>query len=241
MKDPYLSVIIPVYNEAARLKNIFKIFEYLQKRPYKTELILVNDGSSDETINILKKTAQEINFNIISYKENKGKGYAVKTGMLKARGKYRLFTDIDLSVPIEELDNFMKLITKNSVVLGTRRKAESKIIKHQPRIRELMGCFFTWLSQKTLGLNISDFTCGFKCFEKEAAKNIFQRARINRWGFDPEIIFIADKLGYKIYEAPVKWFHNPNTKVKFPQDIFRSLKDLLLIRLNSLRGNYRWA
>lgn len=235
----YLSVIVPVYNEVKRLKNIYKISDFLKKLPYKTELIFVDDGSSDNTLNILRKTAKKLNFKVLSYKQNKGKGYAVKAGMLKAQGKYRLFTDIDLSVPIEEMSRFMEFMQKNSVVIGSRRKAGSRILKHQSKMRELMGHFFTWLSQKSLGLKVSDFTCGFKCFEKEAAKNIFQRAIINRWSFDSEILFIAEKLCYKIYEAPVKWFHNPDTKVKFPQDIIRSFFELFTIRINEVRGLYK--
>ncbi|MBI2031521.1 MAG: glycosyltransferase [Candidatus Levybacteria bacterium] len=240
MKEkPYLSIIVPIYNESNRLDNLSTIASYLKKLKVKTELIVVNDGSNDSTKNILDDLRKKLKFKIISYKENKGKGYAVKIGMLKAQGKLRLFTDIDLSVPIEECSKLMKFAEFNQVVIGSRRVAKSKIILHQPIIRELMGRFFTFLSQKTLSLEISDFTCGFKMFREKAAGKIFQKSRINRWGFDSEILFIANKLEHKIYEAPISWSHNINTKVKFPEDIIRSLIDLILIRFNSLRGIYR--
>jgi len=228
-----------VYNETARLANLYKISDFLKKFPYKTELIFVNDGSRDNTLPELKKMAKKLSFKIISYKQNKGKGYAVKTGMLGARGKYRLFTDIDLSVPIEELDNLIKMVEKFPVVIGSRRIKDSKILRHQPWLRESMGRLFTFLSQKILGLNVSDFTCGFKCFEKRAAKDIFTKVRIERWSFDSEIIFIARKLGYEIAELPVRWMHDSRTKVKFPIDVIRSLTELILIRYYNLRGDYK--
>jgi len=237
-KKPYLSIIVPIYNESNRLSNIYDIANYLKKLKIKSELIVVDDGSSDRTLEMLNDISKKLKFRIISYGKNRGKGFAIKTGMLSASGKYRLFTDIDLSVPIEEIERFIESAQKNSVVIGSRRKTGSKILKHQPKLRELMGLFFTWLSQKVLRLNVSDFTCGLKCFEKDAAKNIFKRVKINRWGFDAEIIFISHKLGYKILEAPVMWSHDPNTKVKFPQDIFRSLTDLVLIRFNNFIGAY---
>lgn len=235
---PYFSIIVPVYNESNRLDKLTKINSYLGRLKVKTELIVVNDGSADDTKRKLEDLKKKLNFKLVSYDQNKGKGHAVKTGMLRARGKCRLFTDIDLSVPIEECANFMRFIEKNPVMIGSRRVKGAKIILHQPIIRELMGRFFTFLSQKILGLKITDFTCGFKMLQEEAAKKIFERSRINRWGFDSEILFIAQKLGYKIFEIPVTWTHDPKTKVKFPHDIIRSFIDLILIRINNLRGFY---
>ncbi len=233
-----LSIIVPVYNESNRLGNVYNIAEYLKKLKIKSELIVVNDGSNDKTLKMLNDISNKIKFKIISYDKNKGKGFAVKTGMLSANGKYRLFTDIDLSVPIEECGRFIDFMKLHPVVIGSRKKGSSRIILHQPKMRELMGSFFTLLSQKTLGLEISDFTCGFKCFSEEAARNIFNKVRIDRWGFDSEIIFVSHKLGYKIFEIPVAWSHDPSTKVKFPQDVFSSLIELILIRFYNFVGAY---
>lgn len=238
-KKPELSVIIPVFNEEKRLSNLEKVLFYLERQKFESELIVVNDGSLDSTQNLLEKYYKKNKFKIISYKKNRGKGFAIKTGMLAAKGRYKLFTDIDLSAPIEEIERFMLHIKKNPVVIASRRIKKAKLITRQPKIREFMGSFYTSLSQRILGLDISDFTCGFKCFNSDAANNIFSKTKIERWGFDPEILMIATELGYNILEIPIIWRHDPNTKVKFPQDIFKSFHELLKIRIYSMRGYYK--
>lgn len=238
-KKPELSVIIPVFNEEKRLSNLEKVLFYLERQKFESELVVVNDGSLDSTENLLKKYYKKNKLEIISYTKNRGKGFAVKTGMLAAKGRYRLFTDLDLSAPIEETEKFMLHIKKNPVVIASRKIKETKLITRQPRIREFMGSYYTYLSQKILGLSISDFTCGFKCFNEDAANNIFSKTKIDRWGFDPEILMIATKLGYKILEVPIIWRHDPNTKVKFPQDIFNSFNELIRVRIYSMRGFYK--
>lgn len=229
----YLSVIIPLYNEEKRIKNLIKIYNFLKSIKISYELILINDGSNDKTLAFLKKLPQKYKYKLISYEINQGKGYAIKKGMLAANGKYRIFIDIDLSTPIEELNKFLPYLKKFDIVIGSRKTKGSKLEKRQPYIRESLGKIFTFISQIFLELDISDFTCGFKCFSKKASKEIFNRQIIRRWGFDSEILFLAEKLNLKIKEVPVTWMDDPKSKVKFPQAIVSSLTDLIRIRLNN--------
>ena len=238
MAKIYLSVVIPVYNESKRLNNLKKISRFLNQQPFLSELILVNDGSKDDTLKKLKGFAEEFNFRIISYYKNKGKGYAVKKGMLAAKGRYRLFIDIDLSTPIEEFNKFKNYLEKYDVVIGSRKTKGAKVLIHQSKTREIMGKFFTLLSKLILGVPVSDFTCGFKSFSKKAALDIFPKSKINRWGFDSEIMLIAHKRYFGIKEIPVTWRNKSGTKVKFPQDIIKSLKDLLKIKMADIKGEY---
>jgi dolichyl-phosphate beta-glucosyltransferase len=237
--NPYLSVIIPVYNETHRLKNLHTIANFLKKQTVTSELIIVDDGSDKEQKKLLEKISKQLHCTVISYKKNRGKGYAVKTGMLKANGKKRLFIDVDLSTPIEESKKFITNKTNGQIVIGSRKIKGSKLIIRQPYVREVMGKFFTLLSQIILQLQVSDFTCGIKCFDKEAAETIFKSVTINRWGFDPELLFIAKQNGFSITEIPVTWQHDQHTRVRFPRDIIISFVDLITIRVNHLKGKYK--
>lgn len=230
---PYLSIIIPLYNEEKRIKKLIKIYNFLKSIKISYELILINDGSKDKTLAFLKKLPPECKYKLISYEINQGKGYAIKKGMLAANGKHRLFTDIDLSTPIEEINNFLPYLKKFDIIIGSRKTKGSKLEKRQPFIRESLGKIFTFISQIFLKLDISDFTCGFKCFSQKAAIEIFSRQIIRRWGFDSEVLFLAKKFNYKIKEVPVTWIDDPKSKVKFPQAIISSLTDLVWIRLNN--------
>lgn len=238
LKSPFISIIVPLYNEESRLANLSKIFKFFKKKGLNYELILINDGSIDKTLNKLSGLSKNFKFKLISYKENRGKGYAVKMGMMKARGKYRLFTDIDLSTPIEVFNKFIPILSKYDIVIGSRKKRGSRLIIHQPKLREKLGKAFTALSQGFLNINLTDFTCGFKCFSKEATEKTFVRQKINRWGFDTEILFISKKMGLSIKEVPVDWKNDIETRVKLPWDIITSLTDLIKIRYNNFMGFY---
>ena len=238
MKKPFLSIVIPLYNEEGRIKNLYKVYNHLKNLGLNYEILLVNDGSTDNTLKKINSLNKKIKFMLVSYNVNKGKGAAIKEGMLLAKGKYLLFTDIDLSTPIEQFNKFIPHLQNNDILIGSRRIRGSNIKKRQSLIRENLGRTFTILSQIFLKLKISDFTCGFKCFSKKAAQEIFSRQKINRWGFDSEILFLAKKLRYKIKEVPVEWSNDPNSKILFPHDIFRSLFDLYKIRLNEFRKIY---
>lgn len=237
-KVPFLSVIIPVFNEERRIRNLKKIIAYLKEQKYSWELIVVDDGSKDRTKKLLNSIKGKLKFNLISYSENMGKGFAIKTGMLKAKGKYRLFLDIDLSTPISEINRFLPYLKKYDIVIGSRKLKTSNLIERQPFIREYLGKMFTVLSQIILQLKISDFTCGFKCFSQKAVEQIFSRQTINRWGFDSEILCIGKSKKIAIKEVSVTWRNDPSTKVKLPQDIISSLTELIKIRLNFARGLY---
>lgn len=235
----FLSVIIPVFNEEKRLKNLNKLFVYLKKQKYRWEVIIIDDGSTDKTQKVIKSLKKKLKFNLISHHPNKGKGAAIRAGMLSAVGKYRLFLDIDLSTPIEEYDKLSPYLKKYDIVIGSRKMKGSDIVVRQAKLREILGKLFTLISQKTLRMNISDFTCGFKCFSQKAAEEIFPKQTISRWGFDSEILFIGQKRRLSIKEIPVTWTDDPQTKVRFPQDILNSLKELIKIRVNSYRGLYK--
>ncbi len=234
-----LSVIVPVFNESKRLEGLVKINEFLKDQKFTSELIVINDGSTDDTLLKLEELQKKVPFTIGSYEINRGKGFAIKTGMLKASGKFRLFMDVDLSTPIEEFIKIQPFLNKYDLVIGSRKMKGAKLIKRQPLIRETLGKIFTLLSQITLGVWVSDFTCGFKCFSATAAESIFNKTTIDRWGFDSEVLFLAKKNGFKIKEVPVSWTNDQGSKVKFPQDIINSLLELLTIRKNDLLGLYK--
>ena len=229
-KSIYWSVIVPCYNEAKRINNLVEIVQHLRGLDKTWELIVVNDGSRNDTLTKLRVLNKKFPFRLITYKTNRGKGYAVKTGMLKAVGKYRLFLDVDLSTPIAQMEKLNESIIRYDVVIGTRKLKGAKVLVHQPLIREKLGVAFTFLSQLVLNTNISDFTCGFKSFSGEASERIFQKTRIYRWGFDSEVLFLAKKYGFSIKEVPVVWKNDDRTKVRFPNDIFNSFRELLAIR-----------
>lgn len=237
--NTYISVIVPVYNETLRLKNLYLIDLFLKSKKYKSEVIVVDDGSDEKTKKILNKAKKDLKIKVISYDKNMGKGYAVKAGMLESRGKYKFFMDIDLSVPLENIDLFLKFADKHDVIISSRRKKTSNIIEHQPFIRELLGRGYTFISQKFLGLPISDFTCGFKYFSSRAAVKIFKNTTIYRWGFDSEVIYLAKFFKYKIHEVPVEWQNDSKTKVKFPNAIFTSIYELLKIKKNIIEEKYK--
>jgi dolichyl-phosphate beta-glucosyltransferase len=236
--EPFLSVIVPVFNESGRIHNASAISDYLNQQEFGSELIIVDDGSTDNTLNILQNSVPNPNRSIISYESNRGKGHAIKVGMLAAKGKYSLFTDIDLSTPMEEFDKFLPHLQGYDVIIGSRRIAGAHVSQHQSHLREALGKGFTCLSNLTLKLKASDFTCGFKCFSRSAAEKIFPKMTIDRWGFDSEILYIAMKQGLSVKEIPVIWVNDPHTKVKFPHDLIKSFADLIHIRLNSFRKIY---
>ena len=238
-KKPYLSIIIPVFNEERRLKNIKLVGKYLKAQKFTSELVVVNDGSTDKTEELLKKYVKEFPLRIISYKPNQGKGYAIKTGMLKAYGKYHLFTDIDLSTPIETVNIFMKQVSKYPVIIGTRKHSKSKVIIHQPKWREFMGKVYTYLSNLILGVNVTDLTCGFKCFSDNASKKIFSKITTNKWGFDAEAIALTRKLKFKLLEIPVQWSNERDSRVKLPQDAISSFTELIKIRFKITTNRYK--
>lgn len=240
-KQIYLSVVIPLYNEEKRIiKTLPEVKKFLDSKVFFYEIITVSDGSRDKTVEVVEKFKDEgFPVRIISYKNNKGKGYALKQGILAAEGMNILFTDADLSTPIEELDKFLFWIDKGyDIVIGSRKVAGAVIIKRQKPLRENMGKMFSSISNMLFAPGISDFTCGFKLFKHDVAKKIFEKQKIKRWGFDTEVLFLSQKYGYTIKEVPVQWINDEATKVNLIKDTVRSLGDIFYIHWNNCFGKY---
>lgn len=236
-----LSVIVPCYNEEKRFKSGFThYYNFLKKQKYTWELILVNDGSSDKTLKLMKTHAKsKKNIKIVSYTKNQGKGYAVCQGIKTAKGAYVLFTDIDHSVPINTIASFYPYFEKGfQIVTGSRRVRGAKIVIHQNFFRETLGRGFTLLVRFLIDFKIRDATCGFKAFENKVAKKIANSISVYDWAFDAEILFVAKKLKLKLAQAPVAWSDVGGSKVSLKKDVLRSLFGLVKIRLNDLQGKY---
>jgi dolichyl-phosphate beta-glucosyltransferase len=238
----YLSVIIPAYNEEGRItKTLVEIDSYLKKQSYDYEIIVVNDGSKDLTAETVKKMSSLIaNLKLIDNKINQGKGAVVRQGMLEGKGEYRLFTDADNSTSIEQIEKIWPEFEKGyDIVIGSRDVKGAVLDPPQPFLRRMiLGEGFKLLRKILVGLwEIKDTQCGFKCFKKEVAEKVFPKCKINRFAFDPEILVIAKKMGYKIKEIPVYWKNAPESKVK-PKWIVNMFIDLLKIRFNLIKGIY---
>jgi len=239
----FLSVIIPAYNEERRLpKTLKEIDKYLTSQRFKTEyeIIVVNDGSKDKTAKVVEDLKSKIkNLRLIDSKKNRGKGFVVRQGMLEAKGEYRIFTDADNSTSIDQVEKIWPEFKKGyDIVIGSRDVEGAVLDPPQNLIRRFVGEGFKILRKLILDLwEIEDTQCGFKCFKKEAAENIFPRCKINRFAFDPEILLVGKKLGYKIKEIPVYWKNDPESKVKF-KSIIKMAIDLLKIRWNLIKGLY---
>jgi len=236
-----INFIIPVYNEEKRLNICFRALDSFipPKKIQISKVIFVNDGSTDNTLNILKNTKIKFPKKIISYSTNKGKGYAVKTGLLKSKSDYSLLFDADISTPLSEIKKFVPFFKKNiPVIIGTRKNSHSTVTIHQPFIRENMGKAFTLLSNIILNTSVTDFTCGFKALSYEAIKIIAPKMTINRWCYDSEILFLAKNNNLTIQEKPVTWANEKNTKVNLIKDSIRSFYELILIRINHLNLSF---
>jgi dolichyl-phosphate beta-glucosyltransferase len=238
----YFSVVIPAYNEAERIAaTLKKIHEYLLTRDYRYEIIVVDDGSTDGTRMVVSKTAQEIPFvRLLENGVNRGKGYSVRAGVLHSQGEIILFSDADLSTPIQEVDKLADWLGMGyDIAIGSRALPGSEILVRQPRQRQLMGKVFNRLVQLLTVSGIRDTQCGFKLFKQDVAKVLFEKQTVWGFGFDVEILFIASKSGYRIKEVPVKWIDSPDSRVHIVKDSFTMLTDLARIRTRYLIGKYR--
>ncbi len=242
---PDLSIIIPAYNEETRLaRTVARIrdyFSHCHTGEGKLEVIIVDDGSTDGTAHIVEEWAREIPFlRLISNGQNRGKGYSVRRGMLEAKGRIALFTDADLSSPIEESQRLLVAIESgNDVAIGSRAIDRTLIDVRQSRFREVAGMIFNGFVRLLTGLRFHDTQCGFKAFLRERTRIIFEQQRIERFGFDPEILFLARRHGLRCIEVPVHWANHPGTTVRVFRDSLRMFADLILIRWNWLSGRYR--
>jgi len=238
---PYLSLIVPLYNEAGCLRrNIEIIKAYLDSLRKDYEMVLVNDGSLDNTGAIVKEIARgNRRVRFLDNPGNRGKGYAVKTGILNAIGKYVLYTDADLAVPIRFVGVCLNKLERGApLVIGSRHLAASSIKVREDPLRQFLGEVYRRGTKLGLGLNVSDVTCGLKGFDSNVARHIFSRSRIEKWGSDAEIIFLSRILGYRIAEVPVEWYHSFDSKVQVASACVRTLIEMLQIRYYHLTNTY---
>lgn len=238
----YVSLIIPAYNEEARIgKNLERIMNFFASEPYASEVIIVDDGSQDRTVEIIRERyGNDRAVRIYQQPRNLGKGEAVKQGMLLGRGEYLFFSDADLSVPIEMLRLFLTHLENGcDVTIGSRQKSGATIEVHQPLYREMMGKTYTKLANWILDLPVADFTCGFKGFRRGAARELFSLQQLKNWSFDAEILYLAQRKDYQVQEIAVRWRNDERTKVKLWRDVVGSFLGLIQIRLNALMGKYQ--
>jgi glycosyltransferase involved in cell wall biosynthesis len=238
--SPELSIVIPAFNEEARLPGTMtKISAYIRARQHASEVIVVDDGSRDRTADIARSFEKEIpRLLVLSNERNRGKGFSVRRGMLEAGGQFVLFTDADLSAPIEEADKLLAALTNHDVAIGSRAMNRSLISVRQSVFREYAGMMFNLIVRAVLRLPFVDTQCGFKAFRREPCRIIFEQQRIERFGFDPELLYLARHHGLRAAEIPVRWGHSPDTKVSMLRDSVQMFLDVFLIRGNALLGRY---
>lgn len=239
-----ISIVIPAYNEEQRLgPTLTAILSFLSQRPSRfAEVLVVDDGSRDGTARIVEQfSAAHPQIRLLRNPGNRGKGYSVRHGVLESRGEWILFTDADLSAPIEELDKLFDAVrrTHADIAIGSRALERSLIQVHQSWFRETAGRMFNLFLRLLTGLPFLDTQCGFKLYRRQAAQEIFRRQRLERFGFDAEVLYIARRLGFRCVEVPVRWSHSPGTKVSMLRDSLDMFLDLLRIRWNDLLGRYR--
>ena len=242
--DPYLSVIIPVYTEGELLGHtLLQIDQHLRPKDFRFEILVIVDGSPNHAGKLAKKYIKRVkNLRVIENEKNQGKGYAVRLGLLQAKGAFRLFTDADGSTPIAHADEFLQAGQNGFEVVMASRNIEGAVIeRHQPRYRELTGKMGNLLIRATLGLwDNPDTQCGFKMLSQHAAREIAPRMKVDRFGFDFELIILAHKLGFKVKQMPVRWHHESDSSVTFlgPNGFIQILMDLVKTKYRLIKGEY---
>ena len=239
--SPDYSIVIPAYNEGARLgATLEKVLAYVRAQGWGAEVLVVNDGSRDNTADIVRMfAAKDDALRLIENPGNRGKGYSVRNGMLNARGQILLFSDADLSSPIEEAPKLFSALGKGAdIAIGSRWLRAETQTQRQPLHRQVFGRIFNLLLRVTLGLPYKDTQCGFKAFTQKAAQAVFPLQKIERWGFDPEILFLARKFGLKTEEVPVVWGHSGGARINPLIDGARMFQEMLRIRWYDLSGKY---
>jgi dolichyl-phosphate beta-glucosyltransferase len=235
------SIVIPAYNESARLRGtIEKVLAHMQAHGWDAEIVVVNDGSTDDTAGIVQSfSAQNRAVRLIQNPGNRGKGYSVRNGMLHANGEIILFSDADLSSPIEEADKLFSAIESGAdLALGSRWLRVELQTQRQPLYRQFYGRVFNLALRLVLGLHFRDTQCGFKAFSRRAAHMIFPQQHIERWGFDPEILYLARKFSLRAQEVPVRWAHREGTRLNPLRDGIRMFGEMLKIRWYAFTGKY---
>ncbi len=241
LNAPTYSIVIPAYNESARLGGTLeKVLNYIAQNAFDAEVIVVNDGSRDDTADIVRVFAEKNPaLRLVENPGNRGKGYSVRNGMLNARGRILLFSDADLSSPIEEVPKLLQALQEGAdIAIGSRWVNPELQTQRQPIHRQIFGRVFNLLLRTTLGLQFHDTQCGFKAFKRHAAEAVFPQQRIERWGFDPEILFLARKRGLVVKEVPVIWGHSGGARINPVVDGARMFGEMLRVRWYDLCGKY---
>jgi dolichyl-phosphate beta-glucosyltransferase len=241
MSYPQYSIVIPAYNESARIQNaLASVLGCVRRRGWHAEIVVVNDGSRDRTAGIVREFAAAApEVRLLENPGNRGKGYSVRHGLLQSFGEVVMFTDADLSAPIEEAEGLFAAIAGGAdIAIGSRWLERTRQTIRQPLYRQFFGRCFNAVTRAVMGLPFADTQCGFKAFTRAAAQTVFQLQTIERWGFDPEILFIALKRGYRIVEVPVSWAHDQRTRISYLKDGMRMLQDIAIVRWNALLGRY---
>ena len=241
MPYPNYSIVIPAYNEASRIPGTLQsVVDCVRQFGWSVEVIVVDDGSTDATAKVVRafaETAPEVR--LLQNPGNRGKGYSVRSGVLQSFGEVVLFTDADLSAPMEEAQGLFDAIAQGAdIAIGSRWLENSRQTHRQPFYRQFFGRCFNGVTRFVMGLKFADTQCGFKAFTRAAAQTIFQLQTIERWGFDPEILFIALKRGYRIVEVPVSWAHDERTRMSYLKDGMKMLEEIAVVRWNALLGRY---
>jgi len=241
MPYPTYSIVIPAYNESARIPaTLQSVVDCIRQRGWSAEVVVVNDGSSDSTADVVRAfAAANPEVRLLENPGNRGKGYSVRSGMLQAHGEVVLFSDADLSAPIEEADGLFNAIAAGAdIAIGSRWLETKRQTIRQPFYRQFFGRCFNGVTRFVMGLKFADTQCGFKAFTRAAAQTVFQLQTIERWGFDPEILFIALKRGYRIQEVAVSWAHDERTRMSYLKDGIKMLEEIAIVRWNALLGRY---
>ena len=238
---PTYSIVIPAFNESARIPaTLQSVVSCIRERAWRAEVIVVNDGSSDSTPDLVRAFARNApEVRLVENPGNRGKGYSVRSGMLQAQGEVVLFTDSDLSAPIEEAERLFAAIAQGAdIAIGSRWLESGRQTHRQPFYRQFFGRCFNAVTRVVMGLRFADTQCGIKAFTRAAAQTVFQLQTIERWGFDPEILFIALQRGYRVVEVPVSWAHDERSRISYLKDGLKMLEEIAIIRWNALRGRY---
>jgi glycosyltransferase involved in cell wall biosynthesis len=241
MNSPRYSIVIPAYNEAQRvMTTLERVLAYADAQQWSLEVIVVDDGSRDNSADVISKFAErDSRVRLVRNPGNRGKGYSVRNGMMHAQGQVMLFTDADLSSPIEEASKLLTALAQGAdVAIGSRWLRSELQTERQPLYRQLFSRLFNFALRLVLGLKFKDTQCGFKAFTAPAANLLFSRQKIERWGFDPELLFLSNKLGLEVHEVPVAWAHDDRSKMSYFRDGLHMGWEMLKIRWYDLSGEY---
>ncbi len=239
MPAPLLSIIIPAHNEESRLpRSLEQVFAFLENESYASEVVVVENGSTDRTREVAQDFASRHPDLRVLHEAGRGKGLAVRRGMLEARGQYRFMCDADLSMPADEVSKFLPpALSGFDLAIGSR-EVRGAVRYDEPAYRHLGGRLINLMIRLLILPDLQDTQCGFKCFRAEAAESLFRRQVMDGWSFDVEVLYLAERLGYKIAEVPIDWYYRPESKVSAVRDAFRMMSDIFQIRLNMRNGRY---